>query len=408
VHWEIFDTQSGKRLNPSLFVNHIADTIAPTVVRIAVYNRNFSTFDQNPKLIKLIKSDNTYGTSEGTIKVNFNQLSFAVQAYDTRNGTANRDGIYSARLFFDNKEISSFYIDSLSYGDTRYMNAQVDYKMVTAGGAWMQHVQKLPGDHSGLYHDLGDNAIINLQDTLVHDVKIIVGDAAGNNATIRFTVKNTGAAEPQPQRYEWLPNQLNSIFKNDFEAYLSMYSLYDKMNSGYSRKAGTAANSVSDAHKLGENNLPIHTWFEIRIKPNKSVAAENKNKVVIKRTSGNKSEMRKAAWNGNWITAQFKEFGTFEALIDTIPPKINPLGTGEKINLDKAKSISFTPTDNTGIADFRAELDGKWLRFTNDKGRTWTYFFDSRVSNGTHELKVIVTDIAGNKTEQSWKFSRNN
>ena len=406
VHWEIFDTKSGRRLNPSLFVNHIADNIDPTIVRMAMYDRGNSTFDQSPQLVKLSKAGGVYGVPGGTINTNLNKLSFAIQAYDTRNGTSNQDGIYSARLFLDGREISSFYIDSVDYDATRYMNCHVDYKMKANGGAWVQHVQKLPGDRGGVYYDLGANAIINLYDTLLHNVKIIVGDASGNNSTINFNVKNNGDNAPVTRGYEWQPNQLNRVFKYDFEAYLPIYTLYDRMNSGYSRQPGTAANSVSGVHKLGENNLPAHTIFEVRIKPDKAISVENKNKVVIKRTTGSRSEVRKAEWSDEWMTAQFRDFGSFEAFIDNVAPTIPSLGSGEVVNLNKASRITFTPTDNFGIADFRAEVNGKWLRFTNDKGRTWVYDFDSRVPAGVHDLTVTVTDIAGNKTTRSWKFSR--
>lgn len=405
VHWEIFDTKSGRRLNPTLFVNYIADNVAPTVTRLAMYDRSNSTLDQSPQLIKPAKTGSMYTVPGGTISTHLKKVSFALQAYDTRNGTSNQDGIYSARLFIDGIETSSFYIDSIDYDDTRYMNCHVDYKMKANGGAWVQHVQKLPGDHSGIYYDLGTNAIINLYDTLLHNVRIVVGDASGNNSVINFNIKNTGSVPPAIRSYEWQPNQLNRVFKYDFEAYLPFYTLYDRMNSGYSRSTGSAANSVSGAHKLGENNLPAHTRFEVRIKPDKTISFENKNRVVIKR-SGSRTEARKAEWNGEWMTAQFREFGTFEAFIDNIPPAINSLGSGEVVNLGKASRISFTPTDNYGIANFRAEVDGKWLRFTNDKGRTWVYNFDSRVPAGVHTLTVTVTDIVGNKTTRSWKFSR--
>ena len=406
LHWEIFDTKSGKRLNPTLFVNHIADNIAPTILRMAIYDRGNSTFDQSPQLIKLSKPGGEYSIPGDTLKTNFNKLSFAIQAYDTRNGTSNQDGIYSARLFFDGREISSFYIDSVDYDDTRYMNCHVDYKMKADGGAWVQHVQKLPGDHGGVYYNLGANAIINLYDTLAHDVKIMVGDANGNSSTINFTIKNNGFQAPVQRSYEWQPNQLNRIFKYDFEAYLPIYTLYDKMNNGYTRRPGTASNSVSGVHKLGENNLPAHTNFEVRIKPDKTISYENKNKVIIRRTTGTRKENRKAEWNGEWMTAQFRDFGTFEAFVDNTPPSVNSLGSGEVVNLNKASRISFTPTDEFGIADFRAEVDGKWLRFTNDKGRTWVYNFDSRVPAGIHDLTLTVTDNAGNKTTRNWKFSR--
>ena len=209
VHWEIFDTKTEKRLNPTLFVSHIADNVSPTAVRLAMYDRGNSTFDQSPQLIKLSKAGGVYGVPGGTISTNLNKLSFAIQAYDTRNGTSNQDGIYSARLFMDGRELSSFYIDSVDYDDTRYMNCHVDYKMKANGGTWMQHVQKLPGDRGGVYYDLGANAIINLYDTLLHEVKIIVGDANGNNSTVNFNLKNDGSGAPVVRAYEWVPNQLN-------------------------------------------------------------------------------------------------------------------------------------------------------------------------------------------------------
>ena len=63
--------------------------------------------------------------------------------------------------------------------------------------------------------------------------------------------------------------------------------------------------------------------------------------------------------------------------------------------------------DNTKeLINFRAELDGKWLRFSNDKGRTFIYRFDNHCPPGQHTLKLSVEDLAGNKTERVYSFSR--
>jgi hypothetical protein len=58
------------------------------------------------------------------------------------------------------------------------------------------------------------------------------------------------------------------------------------------------------------------------------------------------------------------------------------------------------------IKNFRGELDGKWLRFTNDKGRSFIYKFDEMCPPGVHELKVSVEDEAGNKTIKTYHFTR--
>lgn len=406
VHWEVIDTRSARRLNPTLFGTPIVDNIAPTVIKLAMYDRNNSVYDQTPAQYKLTKTGGTYSVAGGVINTSLNKLSFSIQAYDTRNGTGNQDGIYSARLFVDGVERSSFYIDSIDYPDSRYMNCQVDYKMVSTGGSWMQHTSKLPGDLSGVYYDLGPNNLVSLNDTLTHTVRIDVADANGNQSTINFNIRNNGAAAPPVKPYEWQAGRPNRLSRASFEANMPLNAIYDKMSAGYSSTPSAALNSVSARHKLGETYIPVHSNYEVRIKPDKYISPENRNKIVIKRV-GKNTTVRKAVWNGEWLTAQFRDFGVFEAFIDNAPPSVNALGSGDVVNLNKATRISFTPTDNYGIADFRVEVDGKWLRFTNDKGRTWIYnFSDGRITAGQHELTVIVTDVAGNVTRRSWQFVR--
>ena len=67
----------------------------------------------------------------------------------------------------------------------------------------------------------------------------------------------------------------------------------------------------------------------------------------------------------------------------------------------------FTPRDNfDAIKSFRAELDGRWLCFTNDKGYSWIYNFDDHFPGGMHQLKVTVEDEAGNVTSKTWPVRR--
>ncbi|RYF81426.1 MAG: hypothetical protein EON98_12405 [Chitinophagaceae bacterium] len=132
----------------------------------------------------------------------------------------------------------------------------------------------------------------------------------------------------------------------------------------------------------------------IRIKPTVFVPNDKKDKTIIKSISGGKTVVQKATWQKGWLMAKFRQFGTYQALIDDVPPSVNAVPT----NLTKATRIVFTPTDNFNtIKSFRVEVDGQWLRFTNDKGRTWIYTFDEKFPKGEHQLKVRVEDEAGNK-----------
>jgi len=72
----------------------------------------------------------------------------------------------------------------------------------------------------------------------------------------------------------------------------------------------------------------------------------------------------------------------------------------------KLNRIAFTAGDNTKNFSFNATLDGNWLRFTNDKGRIFSYIFDEHCPSGEHELKVSVVDMVGNTTERVYHFVR--
>ena len=89
------------------------------------------------------------------------------------------------------------------------------------------------------------------------------------------------------------------------------------------------------------------------------------------------------------------------------PPNIQPIGIKENADLSRGSQIIFAVTDNMKeIKNFRAELDGKWLRFTNDKGRSFIYKFDEMCPAGEHELKVSVEDEAGNEATKIFHFKR--
>ena len=94
-------------------------------------------------------------------------------------------------------------------------------------------------------------------------------------------------------------------------------------------------------------------------------------------------------------------------MVDKTSPTILPIGFRDGMNAAGLKRILFQIKDNTeDIVNFTALLDGKWLRFSNDKGINFIYNFDERCEPGDHELKISATDQVGNTTERIYKFVR--
>jgi Peptidase family M23 len=410
LHFEIFDTKTTKRLNPLLFGFPLPDNVPPTLVKLAMYDRSRSVYEQTPTFFYLKNTDSGYIIPKLTVlQTGLSKISFAIQAYDRMSGSANPNGIYSAKLFVDDEPQVSFALDSIDYDETVYINAHIDYKYRSDGGSYLQHLSQLPGDRGTAYKQLHGDGVISLTDTAIHPVSIDVKDANANTSQINFAIQYSDSlASLLPVRLPiqyFGPNETNELKKPDFEIYLSESCLYDSIQPFYFQTNPASPNAVSALHQLSDASYPLHDDITVQIKPNKTIPEEWKDKLLIQRSSHG-SSIKKAEWKGEWLEAKFGDLGMFRVFADLTSPQINELGKVDTINLSAASRILFTPTDNFGIRKFRAELDGQWIRFTNDKSRNWIYNFDERCPYGVHELKVTVEDIVGNITTKTWWFKR--
>lgn len=407
VHFEIRETATDKCLNAMLFGFPLADKVPPSITRLALYHRNKSVYQQNVPFYSLKKVAGKYGLAKGsTIKTGSNKISFGISAFDRLSGANNPNGIYAARTFVDSQLVSSFVLDKIDYDETRYMNAHIDYKMKMNGGPYVQHLSPMPGDTIEVYS--GNDGIIYLEDTLPHKILIEVLDAYLNTSVIEFYVQydeSLNKADTSASQQQLIPGQVNIFEGENFEVFTSEYAVYDTVNVFHSSSHSNPPNSLSPIYSFLSHLIPSHDSITVRIKP--IISPLNRNKTIIQCLSGTRTIVQKAVWSNGWLWAKFRNFGSYQAFIDTIPPSINSLGTADTIILSKATRIVFTPTDNfNSIKSFRAELDGKWLMFSNDKGRTWIYRFDEYFTEGVHELKVEVEDTVGNITTRSWWVKR--
>jgi hypothetical protein len=413
-HFEIRDTKTDKVLNPLLFGMPIPDNVPPSILHLAMYDRCISTYSQTPKLFSLKKIKGGYITAQPIVTVISDRVSFGISANDKYTGSANPNGIYKAVLYLDEKPVVGFEIDSISYDETRYVNAHIDYKTREAGGPFIEHLSRLPGYPEGIYKDFSGDGVIELTDDSVHQVKIVVKDTYENTSTVEFKIKKGLLQEKGLEKgitsyhdqQEFHPGFVNIFESENVQLILRPEALYDSFAFVHSSKNVVSPMSYSDIYSLESGLIPVHDNFTLRLKANKLIPAQLSDRMIIKRTWKDKNEVAKATGDGQWFTAHFRNFGNFELIADDEPPVI----TGsfrDHANLSKASRIVFIPKDNNEtIKNFRAELDGEWLMFTNDKGHSFIYKFDEMCLRGNHELKISVQDEAGNTTEKTYHFTR--
>ena len=407
LHFEIRDTKTDKVLNPLLMGFPISDNIAPTIYRLAVYDRCKSTYEQTPKIYPLKKMNGVYVPASGKININTEKVSFAITAFDTYTGSTNQNGIYEAMLYDNEMAIAGFQLDSISYAETRYLNAHIDYKFRAGGGSYLQHLSRLPGNKDAIYKTDASNGVISLDTVKDHAIKITVADPNGNASLIRFNIAMTGASATRPvaaaqELKQFHPGFIN-IFENDYvRFFLPENALYDSFSFRYNQTKDIYGKPVFQIH---DNTVPLHSYFTLYIKQNFPLA--DTGKIIMHRFFGPKKDYAKASYDKGWYKASFREFGNYELMVDTIPPSITALGFANGMNASKLKRLLFVVKDNAeDIKKFTAMLDGKWLRFSNDKGRNFIYQFDEKCSPGFHELVITAEDLVGNITTKTYNFTR--
>ncbi len=405
LHFEIRDTKTEKVLNPSLFDFPIPDTIAPGIIRLAVYDRRFSTYEQTPKIYPLKKVKGIYKPAIAIIPVNSDKISFAITAYDRYTGSTNQNGIYTAVLYDNENAVSGFEMDSISYDETRYLNAHIDYKTRSSGGPFLEHLSRLPGYYNGIYKTDNTDGVIFLEDTSTHSIKILVTDANGNNSTLDFSIKRNGILENNMlvnKGVTFHPGYVNVFENASICFYLPENCIYDSFHFKYNEIVPAKGSTI---YQLHNSAVPLQTYFPVMIKA--EYATKDTGRIIMKRFSGSKEDYKKAFYENGWYRSSFREFGNFQLLVDSIPPSVVPIGFRNGMNTAKLGRIKFAVVDNTEeIKKFTALLDGNWLRFSNDKGRNFIYEFDEHCSSGEHELIIIAEDLAGNKTEKKYHFTR--
>jgi murein DD-endopeptidase MepM/ murein hydrolase activator NlpD len=407
LHFEIRDTKSELVLNPLLFGLPIPDKVAPLISKLAMYDRTKSTYEQSPTTFSLNKAGNTYQVAGGAITSRSPKVSFAITATDACSGSNNPNGIYRALLQDNNQPICGFEMDSIHYDETRGLNAHIDFKTKSSGGNYLQHVSRLPGYVNSIYRSADStNGIIDLSDGKLHALVIDVFDTEGNRSRLTFNAiypgGSTKAIQTNQQNRLFRPEQENNVENDQFSIQMPAFHIYDAFTFNHQQSIASNGNPVCQIHT---DKVPVHRYYPVRM--NGSFPLSDTGFIIMKQTALGKTRYKKTIYVNGRYEAPAREFGTFELLCDKQPPTLTALdGFKDGCSVRGKKTIAFQATDNTEtIARFQATIDDQWILCSNDKEKAFIYRIDEKCPAGEHLLRVVVTDLAGNQTQKTYRFT---
>lgn len=406
LHFEIRDTKTEHPLNPQLFGFSIPDTRSPVPLKLAIYDRSRSIYSDNPVIHGLTKKGNYYQPVKDTIVV-YDQNGIGIEVNDFMNGSENTLAFYTAAWFIDDVLQGQIRLDDIGYDETLYLHAYADYKTQQLKKIWLQCLFRLPGNELGrIYEEMNsDNGEIIMPDNEAHKLTILLTDVSGNQASVRCWIRRGNAGNSSPTCKEvFVPVNVTAFSQPNISYQLDARAVYDTVCQLFSKEQ--KAGLYSDMFQVGPAYGPVHTWFDLQLKPGIPVPFDLRNKIALI-YSDKKNQNGKAAipTEKGWYKASVRNLGQYWLVADTVAPTIGTATPWAK-DQSKSKRISFVVRDElTSVKSFRGELDGKWILF-EQHGSNWFYEIDNRCSKGNHTLVVTATDENGNTRTQTYTFVR--
>lgn len=411
LHFEIRKTSTGHALNPLLFGLTVADNLPPKLNAIKVYSLNHKLETTSAKTYNLTanKAAGSYSLSPSTVTVHAGRVGLGIKTFDFMNDVPNWNGAYAIKMYQDGALKYHFEAEEFSLEEWYYLNAHVDYKDFKKNSSYINRCYLLPGNgNSTVYKTAINRGVLDLQTGKPSHIKFEVSDITGNISTLEFDLLKDDKAEIVDfSTFNYiLPYAERSVIRmSELELEFPEGSFYEDVYLTYRYAAETSDHILSGVHHIHEKYTPVHLPFKIKIRPVKLPEAL-KNKVVIAQCNGTASETGyTSTWEGDFLTAESRTFGSYCIMLDTLPPVIR--ATSFKADMSRQERFSFKITDNlAGIQSYNAWVDGQWILMEYDlKSDGLTHWFDGRIARGEHRLKLVVVDKKGNEAVFEEPFS---
>ena len=412
LHFEIRDTKTEHPINPLQFGFKIADNIPPTLSKLKIYAFDTTLINgyRKSKIITIKKTNNKYSIDE-TPTIN-GSFALGISTYDKLNDSYNKNGVYSIKVCVDSSICYKFTVDELDFSTSRYINAHIDYKEKKESKKKYHRCYKLPHNKLTNYSEIINEGIINIKDTLRHLISLEVTDIYGNISDLDFNVKSTNnpflTRCPPPKDTINTPfslDKVNIFKKENMELHMESFSLYEPLMFHYNT-IDSVDGVYGKVHQVHYNNTPVHKKYVLSLNAEIADSLKARSYITTTDLKGNFWYIG-GKWSDGFIKTKTREFGNFCIITDTIIPEIKGVNIYPGKIFNTQSTIKCTIKDkDSGIKNYRGEIDGKWILMDYDYKKNLLRFdIDKNISKGKHTFTLKVIDNVDNEKIYSADFT---
>lgn len=406
LHMEIRKTKGDIPLNPLFFYPQLTDTKPPVFKKLAIYDASQSIYSQNPMLNKTLMKSTTNFMLTDTVRVPFESVYFGVEAVDLMQVATGTLGFYEMQVYCDDQVRLAWRMDAISYSDTRYMNALVDYRTSILQKIWIQLGHVLPGNRLAVYKKIHpQGGVISLTDGRSHRIQLKILDTHGNQSELLFWIRKASSVQNRvtcPERLGYLDKA--TVLRNGLRVFIPSGTLYDFVckswiQQGFNEK-GIPFYTVFD------QTIPLHVPIKVSLRPGNPVNPERKSKVCLRTLSEQGAMGRGSAMyhEDGWWVASLQQAGRYCWQFDTTAPVIKFTHRGNQ-TIASGERLEFEINEeSTQVEQVFAMVDQQWLCL-EQRGNRFSYQVEEHFPKGPHTLLLKAWDA--NRNERTFAVQLN-
>lgn len=398
LHLELRRTDTQEYVDPMpFFQKRIKDTKAPVASLVAFYplpGKGVVNGTSKKKLVE-VEALNQVVSAWGEIYT-------GISAKDYMDGTSNFYGVHSVVLYVDDKEVFRSTTDRVAPDENRMINAFTDYEELMRSRKLIMRSYISPGNRLRLLKAGEGRGVICIDEERDYRFRYVLTDNFGNTRSYRFTVRGKRQAVPPyvPRANRMLYwNKTNVIQEPGMELLVPKGMLYDHAEL-QTEVVGDSA-GISFDYVLDAGKTPLHGFCTLSLAVRHLPVADTTKYYIVQKAGSRRASMGGKYENG-WVRAKVRSLGRFAVAVDTVPPRVTPLG---KNVWRTTRNIRLKVGDaGTGVAGYKVYIDGKFVLFGLKKG-VLVIQDPERIRKGVpHRAEVVVTDYCGNETRKKYEF----
>lgn len=411
LHFEVRNATGDEVWDPLHFGLPLEDNIAPIIRRIKIYGFDEAGQELSSKILSKLQVQKT----TTPIDVAGDIFAVGMDAFDRSNNSWTTTGIKSIQVFIDGGLFYHFSADKWKRDDTKYINAHIDYNAKTKAKGQFHRCFLLSGNKMNTYLTVQNDGFFYMSDSLQHEVRLITGDAQGNQSEIEFKIrKRAFKALPKKMLLEdWIYHDQTKLFQTDFASIsYPAGSVYEDLNCRLCNQVNPSRLAFSEWTGLRPANAPVHLPAEIRLKASKNIPEHLRKKCFIAIQKGKSVQSIGGQWEDDLLVSHARSLGPFSIMVDTTAPKLSLL-LNKKRNAVIRNQLAFRMFDNIPTSrevpaiKYDLKIDGQWVLMEYDKkSNTIRHTFEDWLGKGKHAYEISVRDYLGNEKTYSGNFVR--